>query len=252
MLYIKNIKTAKTASQINDEWKKAEAYRNSLLASTDWTQLPDVGLCNIEEYVKWRKDIRAVDLKKMFENASDAEEYIKTLESTKPEPVLSTIGETGSENRYEKLQNELKELNVLVHQLVSALKEPNISESETIIDRKKSIPLIIDFLMKEKNEKLIQAGVLTFPILISQMDQAIDFLSREDSTLDSYSVLHNNTDSADREYVQAVIDNFKEKRKELYEIDRAYLQKQQNVYNMSIEEVNNYFIENGHRYRCVE
>ena len=245
---IKNIKTEKTEKQKDNEWKSVIGHKTLLLNSTDWTQLEDVFLSNKDEFVKWRRNLRKTDLKKIFDSPEQAEDELNKVEARKPIPIFS---KTVKPDNVSKLEKEVRDLNILVHQLANSMmekEEPKLEKLNLSDSHKK----IIDLLIVEKNEVLISLGALTLPILTAQTDQAIDFLSRNQASLSDYSLLDNDTNDADTQFVQKIIDSFKQKRKELYKIELDYLQKIESVYNMPIEEVNNYFIEYGHRYRCVE
>lgn len=266
MITIKNIQTKRSDKQIEDEWAKVIATKKSLLRHTDWTQLQDVNLDNKKDFLQWRKELRDLNIRKSFNNTKEAFSFLEDYKKKIPNPIFKNdksneenikLNDVIKENK--QLKESIADLNILVHQLKDSLLE-EFKNRETAIDKdtieeigvEESIKFIVSEIKKEKHNKLINEGALTFSILASKMEQAVDFLSSDSTDLDSYSLLNNDSSTHDRVYAKNVIEDYKNKRKQLNNIESSYLQKEQSVYNMSSDDINEFFVNNGHRYRCIQ
>lgn len=258
MQKIKNLKTEKSEKQIIDEWSTVEANRCYYLTSTDWTQLPDVHLKNREEFVQWRNKVRTLQIHD-FSSPIEANNFLKTFESERPKAQFEEykpINKNSDDPRIEALDKKLDEQNVLVHQLINHMLETEKDAREediASIDRAESIEIILGKLTDEHHKEMIDMGALTFPLKLSQVEQALDFLASDnESSVATYSLLDNETDGSDAEYAEKLIEDYKQYLKTLSVIDKRYADRCGSVYNMTTQDINDWFHSHGYRYRCSE
>lgn len=88
MRKITKLKVARTEKQENDAWDEVFSHRNKLLATSNWTMLPDSGLTerNVQLWTDWRMALRRVN-RRNFADRELAANAIKQLEKAEPREV---------------------------------------------------------------------------------------------------------------------------------------------------------------------
>ena len=284
---IKNIKTEKTEKQKDNEWKSVIGHKTLLLNSTDWTQLEDVFLSNKDEFVKWRRNLRKTDLKEVFDSPEQATEFLKKYEDRLPKPVfnhavpstddtihveeaeetekketplhlLSMFDEIRKklQDDFEQKKRELEaekeqKLKIINDKLVELEEEiKNQREPITDISLSEAHRLIISHKKRYSTEVIVDK-IIEFPILLGQVEQALDFLSDDSANIEDYYLLDNSDVAVDNtSYAHSIIDSYKNFLKEQKQVKENFAKELESVYDMTLEEVNEFFETNGYRYRC--
>lgn len=85
---IRNIVVSTTMTQEVNAWNQVLSHRNKLLENSDWTQLPDGGLTEVNKrlWSDWRRELKRVN-KRNFGDKEVAETAIANLEKVRPRSV---------------------------------------------------------------------------------------------------------------------------------------------------------------------
>lgn len=260
-LRIQNVQTKKTERQIETEWAEVAAMKSRLLSSTDWTQLDDVVLENDAEIRQWRQRLRDIDIREDFNSPKTASRYLSEYEASFPRVLYSS---DTSRHRQEDIRPEefnenldrlfqyVEALEKKITSLESLINEPVIEEEPVeYVSIENAQDIVLNQLKEQKNQNLVNSGSLEYPLISTKMEQAADFLSRDDEQpLAEYSLLKNNRNVSDVEYAEQILYECRNYFKNLYTIEKDYLHQIESVYNMSIDEMNEWFESHGYRYRC--
>lgn len=286
MIKIKNLKTEKTEQQYDNEWRSVNGQKNLLLSYTDWTQLPDVPLVNREEFTKWRKSLRKVDMRDTFDSPDQALEFLGKYEDRLPKPELdfslpsetSIVSEpcTREDPRFKELAETLDSLaeqftgsqsktgeiyddsmlNKKFDQLeekLSSLESHLLTQEKTnfeVITKEDAYEIVKKHLVELELINFVDR-ILDFPILVGQVEQALDFLSDSSANIHDYYLLENTEEGLDdRQYAHSIIKKYKSFLKEQKEIKKHFHEQITRVYNMATKELNDFFKSHGYRYRC--
>lgn len=248
MQKIKNLKTTKSYKQKEDKIAALRAKKNFNLKNTDWTQLPDVQISNSNEVIEWRKELRNLEIN----DGEASERILEEVLSRMPEPIVknSTIPQKsviGSE-KSEKLELEVVELrNELDRLKNNKAKEDEELNQEIILDEKQARSFAEEIFSEYKNKRLVDNGILEYNMMRTLLEEAIDRRISPDS---HGPLLEEYLNSNENISIDDIIENCREFFKNINGLYVTFTKEQRNLYNMSLSELNNWFKENGHRYRC--
>lgn len=259
MIKIKNLKTEKTERQIENEWKSIIGQKNHLLLSTDWTQLSDVPLANRKEFTKWRRGLRKINVRETFDSPSQALEFLNKYEERLPTPEFDFSLST-DQDEPDEIQTSDEKPDMAYQEQISRLEEKlhRIEQHVDLLNSVSTIPIeearqiIVNHLKRDMFDNS-EIRFIDFPILLGQVEQALDFLSDSKASIEDYYLLEK-TDPAmdDKEYAHFVIQSYKQFLKDQKNIKKDYQERVSSVYDMSVEQINDFLQSNGYRYRCSD
>lgn len=101
---IKITSLEKTEEYLDREWAAINSQRYHMLASSDWTQMPDVKLTrkSRSEWIVWREKVRLVSRK--VDSLAVADSKLKELESSKP---VTEYGSDPIDDEIKKVKDSL-------------------------------------------------------------------------------------------------------------------------------------------------
>lgn len=215
---IKNIKTVKTAKQINDEISLLKSKKRLELTNTDWTQLPDVPLYNREDFSAWRNKLRTLEIV-----SNSDEKRLEELISEKPVPIFNEHREST------KVESD----NYVVYE-----------------QRGCAVDAIRAFLIEEKHLRLDESDQASYPLFRLLQEELVEheigntpprFLERYMKTVGL-----NPNATEDLKEVETTCREYFSK---INEIFLEFEQKIRRVYTMSDEELDEELAKRGYRYR---
>ena len=258
MQKIKNLKLSKSYRQKQDFVTALKSKKRMHLQNTDWTQLEDVAVKNQDDIDAWRKSLRDFEID--IEANEQTERELDGIIARKPVPSYESKTEKinvekdvkellDKINRLQKDNLHLrKSLNTI--QLENNEKLEKIRNEQTPVEtEEEDIALTKDEAQKKieelfieyKNETLMKAGILEYNLKKLLLEEAVDkkFSEPKERTLLS-----------DNDDVEEVIRECKAFFRNINSIYLRLKKEESSIYNMSIQEINNWFKENGYRYRC--
>lgn len=269
-LEIRNIKTSKTERQIQDEVLTLKSKKNIQLVNTDWTQLGDVTLANVEEFKSWRRELRNFKIGDRSDS-SKLEEII----SRKPSPIFSAttvIPETPPNDIVPEPPTSIDilggwkyavELSVPIKTQLDIKHEPMFEhifekaqeEDTTIVcisSREEAINTLIEFMMEEKSEELRMADSSSYALFRLLQEELIEYDYKTDDSppkfLEKYmtAVGLDSSIYSDLVKVEQICKDYFSR---INEIFFRFEEQTRRVYNMSNKELELELDNRGHRYR---
>jgi len=287
MKKITNLKTTKSYKQKKDKLSALKAKKKFHLKNTDWTQIADVNIANINQVKEWRQKLRDV---KITENDIASEKALEDILAEMPEIQIekfsSSTGESDNLDLLNTIKDKIdtlyKEINYLrsdisknksniktseeqlaklftnfseLHENVNDIRnevnnitdEMNPSNENILLDEQQARKFAQEIFIKYKNEKLTDNGILEYNMMRTLLEEAIDKRMSDDSNtplLEEY--LKCNPECS----IGNIIENCKSFFKRINLLYADLAKEQQKIYNMSSHELNEWFKNNGYRYRC--
>jgi len=246
---IRNLKTSRTKKQINDEISALKSKRNVQLSITDWTQLPDVPVENVEEFRSWRRELRALRIR--------TEQDLKNLHeviSRKPIPVMGEYPLLC--NDIEASSSEIINPPVDMPEDITPIPDALATTLEdlcTVNTREEAEKILYSLLVDEKHVELREADSSSYALFRLLQEELIEHDPQETPPkfLEKYmqNINLSPTVTEDLEIIAEICKNYFSS---INEIFFKFEQKIRSVYTMSDEDLKQELDECGYRYRFTD
>lgn len=232
---IRNLKTSKSFKQKQDYITSLRTKKKFFLNLTDWTQLYDVSVSNFEEITSWRKKLRE------FNIPDDADHNTEiSLDA-----LIQSIPDIGNVQSADPVPEYIEP--VPSSTPVEVEVEQENLEEDILLDEKQAREFARTAFAEYKNQRLLDNGILEYNMMRVLLEEAIDSQTEEQSDSSLFSQCMEK-DTSSRE----VIENCKEYFKNINGLYATLSKEQRSLYNMSIKQLNEWFKNNGYRYRCYD
>lgn len=232
---IRNLKTSKSFKQKQDYITSLRTKKKFFLNLTDWTQLYDVSVSNFEEITTWRKKLRG------FSIPDDADHNTeKSLDA-----LIQSIPDIGKVRSVDPVPEYIEPVPSPTPVEVEVEQE-NVEE-DILLDEKQAREFARTAFTEYKNQRLLDNGILEYNMMRVLLEEAIDSQTeaQSDSSLFAQCM---GEDMASYE----IIENCKQYFKNINGLYARLTKEQRSLYNMSIKQLNEWFKNNGYRYRCYD
>lgn len=249
---ITNVKLGHSRNKTDQAWNAVKAQKRRLLMDSDWTQLTDlVNLINHEDFAIWRKRLRNLNLKREFSSPEQAAEFLTEYE--KIMPVVKQVSVKAPSHDKKDLDANIAE--IVEREVEKRLATLSLADpiEDTLIDveHRQAVSIAVELNSRLKVEKLLENGAAEYALIRERLDRATDFLVDQDTSLNEYTLLQNDTNMTDREYASEILEEAKQYFKNLLGIEQEFAKKRASIQNMGCEQLNEFFKTHGYRHRCT-
>jgi len=248
MKKIQNVKTRQSSKQENDKILALKSKKKYYLKNTDWTQINDVRIKNNDEIKKWRKRLRDFDIDDLSYEQSEKE--LEKIISEMPMPIIGKKVDTvDKEKEYnsDDISTVYKELKTIKENISTIYKELDNDNEIIELEEQEFRNVILKLFTEDANKLLMENGILEYNLMTILLEEAIDRQFSDDSygpLLDQY------LESLNSLSLEEIISNCRSFFKNINGLYTNIAKQRARMYNMSIDSLNNWCVENGHRYRC--
>lgn len=257
MQKIRNLTTKKSSKQHEDFLVASKAKKKFFLQSTDWSQLDDIEVDNIDEINEWRRKLREFSIDP---NLSDEENErrLDKLVKNQPKIIAKTAVEKEPSSTPQRKSEEEIEKNIKSSVMLELLEEfkDEFSQSNkdekvelTHLDYNNALIKALELFNEYKSQELLQNGIIEYNLKKILLEEAVDKKLSEDVNtplLDEHNKEHTKED------LEEIIENCKQYFNKINKLYSNLNKYERSFYNMSIKELNEWFEENGYRYRCKD
>lgn len=262
MTKIKNIRTHASDKQRRDYITSLKSKKRMYLQNTDWTQLEDVKVLNQDDVDKWRQKLR--DFQIDNESGEETEKQLDQLiaqqpviqhESNTKENLFDTTEISDLKKKLQKLEKDnrllkeslndsFKESHEFFEDIYGKIGSKEKSEPELIyLDYNEAIEKIKELFIEYKNKTLMDNSILEYNLKRTMLEEAIDIKFSDSDSGDASLI-------SDGEDLESVIDQCRDYFKTINSVYLRLKKEETSIYNMSVDELDQWFNKNGYRYRC--
>jgi len=215
--------------------------------------LDDVYVENREEIDEWRKDLREYKIDATADEST--ERGLDSIIDAMPEVKYSTAvieSDTTDKEATQDFTELANKYDSSLHNLSEHLKDTrgrlqDIEDRDKtqMVDKEHAHKIISDGFQQHKNRVLMENGILEYNLTKLMLEEAVDQKYAEHPVEGSLL-------TEDEHDLDEIIDKCKNYFKNINKVFMNLKKDESRVYTMDTDEINDWFNDNGYRYRCKD